>query len=676
MLKHAKKQIDSARRSGHRPDVGSFSVGRCQVDDLTYGGCARWVAVNKRSVSRHWSVNTVKRFAYSQAPIWVALFLISWAHAPSSALADQPLDRYDAERDIDWPMYRDPLLKDGGRESVFDPRLKEIWLAALDRPDAETRRRAALAIARANGMGMKELTSTASTLLRELDKEGQPAALRLAAAHALIALDHRAAADRLLAWSTKVASQEWTLADRRDVTLLVDPALAAWEHDAALPVWRQRLAGEDVERAVRRSAIASLAARRDAAAGDALVTLAADKSVDVGTRLAASRAVGLSVDSGLTAKAQALAGGGLIDRLVAVNVLKRHTDAAAIELLKSFAQDAAPTVAAGALARLLAIDPVHVAPMAVSLTKNADAKVRRLAAEALIAQRTADAVNTLGVLLNDASTDVRRYVRDQFIELAKDPSLDDAVRSAAGGALGRDGWRGQITAAVVLGRLDHEPAAPRMVELMQTTTRNDVRQGMIIGLRRLAVEGTLPAVLEQAQRLSRLWLAEVAKVKSDPDYKVPKGQAKAYDHQLAHIHQMFALMKYAPAEAHLRKFIPKDSGYNPEARGAAVFALGYLYEGRPNDQLVELCRQRLADTNPLNPETNQVRRFSAVLVGRMKSDKATSSLRHYLQQEPYSADVGGACRWALMQVTGEDLPPLPKLTTSRRGLFLQTLDAR
>src|ERR1035437_9136962 len=50
---------------------------------------------------------------------------------------------------VDLPMNLDPVLPEIVRVPTFDPRLKELWLAALDRPEAENRLQVLLALPRA-----------------------------------------------------------------------------------------------------------------------------------------------------------------------------------------------------------------------------------------------------------------------------------------------------------------------------------------------------------------------------------------------------------------------------------------------------------------------------------------------------------------------------------------------
>src|SRR5262249_23620938 len=115
----------------------------------------------------------------------------------------------------------------------FLPGLTERWLQALERPEAEIKVQAALAIAAARQRNMPGLEGTVGPPLRLLDAPAQDPAVRLAAARALVTLDAEESAPVLL-----------RLAESGDVDLreIAEPALARWDHAPARGVWLERLA--------------------------------------------------------------------------------------------------------------------------------------------------------------------------------------------------------------------------------------------------------------------------------------------------------------------------------------------------------------------------------------------------------------------------------------------------
>src|SRR5262245_39651604 len=84
------------------------------------------------------------------------------------ALAAGPDTARDQDPRLDAPAEAKPVAK-------FDPRLKALWLGALARPEADLKRQAADAIARAHALGMPDLGDAVPPLLAELEAaEGHP----------------------------------------------------------------------------------------------------------------------------------------------------------------------------------------------------------------------------------------------------------------------------------------------------------------------------------------------------------------------------------------------------------------------------------------------------------------------------------------------------------------------
>ncbi len=109
-------------------------------------------------------------------------------------------------------------------------------------------------------------------------------------------------------------------------------------------------------------------------------------------------------------------------------------------------------------------------------------------------------------------------------------------------------------------------------------------------------------------------------------------------------------MDYPEAETLMRTFIPKNSiGYN--ARTAAVWAIGKLKEGTLDEPLAGVLAKRLSDVGGDNPESDSVRRMSAIAIGRMKAESQLSTLRQFVGEAPKFP--GQACAWSLERITGE-----------------------
>ncbi len=600
---------------------------------------------------------------------------------PLSAAMDEtsPADR---AASIDWPMYDDPYLPEIPLIYVHDVRLKDIWRASLARPDVETRRRAAYEIGIASEKGMKDLEPFADLLLRQMNAQDAHPAMILAAGRTLIQLDAKAAADSIFrhneigAASGVIRGGTIDQSQRTagiEFVLLTDPALARWKHPNAMNAWIRRATDPATSPRVRSSAITALGVSGHASAADLLTGIALNRGYEPQSmRLHAARAAAALRDVGLAGDVQPLLGGSLIDRLVAVSLMQSHKDDAAVEVLHKLAGDGEPSVAAFALERLLTLKPQLIWPMAANLLRHEDAALRLIGAKAIALRGGGEAINTLAPSLDDLSPQVRCFVRDRMVEFDKDAALSPLVRSHAVKHLQGNSWRALEQAAVVLGLVDHEEAAPRLVELLPHR-RGEVRMACIIALRRIGLtdKPLLDAITAHTHREADAWLAgmKAALEQTHLPFVINAGK----DRELAQLLQLLGRARHMPAQKVMERFVPKKSGFWTEARSASIWSIGLLHEDKADDRFTREFVARLSDLNPNDPELLGVRRMSAISLGRMKATGGLKGLEVFYELERTSRHVGGACRWSIIRITGKDLPPLPGRVTSETGWFIQPL---
>jgi HEAT repeat protein len=562
---------------------------------------------------------------------------------------------------IDSPMYADPDPPAAPLEWVFPEEAKGLWLKALARPEADLQVRAAEAIALAHRRGVKGLDTMVAPLVEALERPEQHPAVRLAVAQALVTLGAREAAPALFRQAQAGGG------DLRD---LVEPALAEWDYRPARAAWLARLGEPATPRRSLVLAIQGLAAVREEKAAEPLREMVLSNQVAVPVRLEAARALGSLRSEGLEPDAERLAADasprGLVTRLAAASLLHRHKNEAAVRLLRRLAEDAEPTVAALAVARLLEIDPGLVVPLLERLLADADARLRSLAVEVLRRRPTEKHIHVLADRLNDPDPEVRTRARQSLNEIAADKRFRAQVIDQATQVLAGQDWRGLEQAAVLLTQLDHKPAASRLVELL-TSDRQEVAITAAWGLRRLAVADTLPAVLRHVETQQRRLRALAAD---------PRNATALFDHQLSQLNQFLGRQKYAPAEPVLREFIPRmepplQAPVGSECRAAAIWALGLIDEGKADPALTAALEGRLNDISSLPPEEDRVRRMSAIALGRLGAMAALPSLRkHYQSQEPSLEPVNNACGWAIARLTGEAVPAPKPVRKMQRDWFL------
>jgi HEAT repeat protein len=383
-------------------------------------------------------------------------------------------------------------------------------------------------------------------------------------------------------------------------------------------------------------------------------------------RLEAAKAAGRVQDSGLESDARRLLAGGpaipLVNRLCAARLVARHGGTDAQNLLAELAIDQEPAVAVMALRRLIDIDPHLVLPLAERSMQSADAKVRQCGADAYVLVPDPQRVAVLVRLLDDPHPAVRGSVRDSLYELARRPELDEPVRQAATGMLAGDRWRGLEQAALLLAALDHKPAAARLVELLEFN-RPEVGIAAAWGLKKLALPETLPAMFDKTRRSTEIR-------KSSPP---PPG----LDDQTAHLFEAFGRLKYIPADPLLQEYIPKDYKMGVLSRSSAIWSLGLLHGGIPDEALAKQLMERIADdlSGPGNPpEMDQVKYMSAASIVRMKAESQVPDLRKRITPEISPNRMGMTMRWAVMQLTGEHIPEPSPRRIGKTGWFLESLD--
>jgi hypothetical protein len=556
---------------------------------------------------------------------------------------------------VDDIMDQDPLLVLPGRMFIYSKALKPLWLKALARPDAETRRLAADTFSMAVARNFPEMAD-AGPALADVAVNDKDAVTRRAAARAAVALETRSAAAAL--W--KQANDDGLL-----MAQIVEPALARWKFPDAVAVWRSRLARPDGERAYLLLAIECVAVAGDGEAVEPLLKMAGDALVPAEIRTAAAAAAGKLRSSGLAdAATAAIAQKNRpehLGRLVAALLLRQHREEPALDLLKKLAADKEPAVAAAAIASLWASGRQHALPFAAPNIASADANLRRLAAELLSEEGNVDSIAKLGVMLDDRNPSIRRFVAARFVRFAntEDAALRKAVLEQSTAMLGGESWRGLEQAALVLGSLDHEPSAERLVALLPNE-RGEVRVASGWALRRLKVAATYPAILAHA--------VEVEKTIAKED------SGSATTKQLSQIFQLFGEVRYADAERLMRKFVPK-SPLDQRVRGAAVWALGYLYLDNPKSDLPKLFAERLADNASPMPEVDYVRQMSGIGLGRMRAESELGTLRRFVQIDGPNTKVGRGCGWSLERLTGEKMPPGTDRQDGVLGWFLESLQS-
>jgi HEAT repeat protein len=562
------------------------------------------------------------------------------------------------------PMMFDPELPQAAPEIQFDRRNIAIWFAALQRPEFDIRVEAIEAFAAAHRQGVKDLNEAVPPIEKLLSSDPNPD-VRLAAAKALIEFDHKPAAAAL----QHAVSDDSNASS--ELLLTVDAALARWQHADAIPMWIARLKQCATHPTAGISAIRSLASVRAKESGDALAACVRDRTLSPAVRLEASTALPLVDAAGRSKLAAELAAEpglqswGPLFALLAVgsgqnSSISPALDIEAIALVESLASNPDARVRSHALSLLRRADNSR-AMARMELLRDLDDQVRLEAIRALVAAPLAESVTApLASALNDVSEPVRVAARVGLRDRSKLDSsgVQDAIERALTG--GR--WREAEQAAILAGELTVAAAADRL-EVLLAFERTEVRLAAAIALRQLDRNESLPALFARAETLTAA-VHESAKV---PERFDSEGA------ELVQIFMAFAQQHHAAAVPLLKKYIPKRSGFHPLARGAAIYALGKIFENQPTPELAARLLERAEDNNPIDPEAADVRRFSLVALGRMRSRETLQPLRGIYEDENSVVTAGGAARWAIMHIESVELPPCKPVVKKSGPFFLESI---
>jgi hypothetical protein len=592
----------------------------------------------------------------------VALMLLATSAARAADLpSTQP-----ASAAIDDPMWLDPLLPAVPRVTDFDPRDKTLWLEALARPEADMRRQAADTFALAASQGMSDLGDATAKIAATLDSDTHPI-VRQSCAQALFHLGAKQFAAVLL----KHAGDDW------QTMLIADAALSAWDYAPAHAAWRARLTDPQASELAVRSALKALGgcATHEPADIPPIQAIAIDIARSPAVRLDAATQLGAIASTGLEPAAQRLAKSAILtDRLVAATMLGSSSSPAARQVLLTLADDREPLVIAAASRRLLAIDPKSLAGLDGKLMASDDFAVRRVMVDVLWAQRSPEAVAMLAKMMNDPSKEIRVRARDALLRLSADPSLAGAVSDGAVAAVsgGPDEWRGIEQALLLLGASDNRHADARIVELLSDDGPHGgaLRIAAVVAVRRLRIESAMPALARRCAAIQSMLKEQQAAMMKDPKKAMSDAEFISIGEEGSQIAQALGLMDYHPADAALRGLVPKDSSFPVPMRVAAIWALGRLHAGTPDNGLVGELMARATDRSMFRPEAPEVQTMAIEAIGMMRSKQVVRQLRKLLDQNP-PEQFAAACRWALAQITGQSLPPPAPDHIQARGFFLE-----
>lgn len=549
-----------------------------------------------------------------------------------------------------WTI-EDPLLVVPAPIRVLPESWQLLWADALTGPEEDLRREAAEAILAEHYQNNTGVLDLKAALLQGF-RTSTITTVRLSLATTLIAMDVSESAADLYAFRMDGNQR----AIRR-----IEPALAHWEYEPMVAVWKKRLEQPQYfSGAELVFAIQGLAETRTTEALPHLLRLAMDPSVQTRTRLTAADGIATlqtqNLESLCRNQLKQPNDHQLTDRQVAIRMLDGHSSLAAQKVMLLAAKDPHSSVSVVAIRRLLQLQPAILRPVLPDLLESSDAAIRRLSMKAVAFQPSVKATSQIAELLNDPHPGVRNDARIVLKHFADEDDLARTVSDHGEKHLCSSDWRGIEQAARLLGALDYETVADRLVDLLNHE-RSEVQVTAAWALRELQVTETLAPIHEFSQRRSST--PSNTAVSADRTVRL-----QADDACLSYLFEALGRAQYKPAKPLLATFIPKRFDKGPLSRSAAIWALGRMHVSDPNDKtLVAALLDRTTDDSVVNPEYPGVRTAAAVSLGRMQSTESLGSLRSALSKPAGARTIEGI-KWAIGQLSG-----VPATATKPRRLL-------
>ena len=585
--------------------------------------------------------------------LYVLLFVVVWGCAPvvnAEGPGDEVPGRFDEYELLILDRPRLSLMKQ--QAIKFPEGLVELWMRALKRQEPELQRLIIDTMAMAFAENLKGLDVAVSELVKLASDEDQDLDVLRAAVQTLIVLDVR---DQQELFAKLVLAKGASLSE------IAEPALAKWQSKVLENAWVDRVQEQAASSSQMVLAVKGLAAIKSTQANDALQSLVLNASALRQLRLAAAKTLGVVDPPSQVELAKKLVTGSsfhILDAFLGLAVIEQNDSPEAVSLLESLVVNQNSVVQSQALAHLYRIDFKLIEPYVEELILSRDVNVRHWCAKTLADGRKLEDVPKLAALLNDVNPDLRSFVAASLVGFAESDELKPAVLAEVGKVMAGDNWRGCEQACVVFGRLDYEPSAERMVELLGHP-RGDVKVAAAWGLTQLRVAEVLPDMLDHAESVYE---------------GLSSGQLDAgmpgVTFHLAHLFSAFGDQGFTESESLLRKFVPKSYEFGEFTRAAAVWALGLFHVGDSESDLVGLLVARMQDTEAPIPEIEIVRNMSAISLGRMNAKTSDEALAVYAKQTNL---MGSAARWGLEKIRGETVPlPLYKTTTNTNNQWFLT----
>lgn len=530
-------------------------------------------------------------------------------------------------RDLQFRWEYDPDVGTSWIQA-FDPSSPTIELEPLTSTDALARLRATQRLVQSSRLDIQNRSEVFKVMLQQL-------ATDVSSTENVQVMLSATSAASLLAESKEEIEQVWAVVkDNPQASLAVESKLVEWESPVAVARWRERIQQTTPNFSELLVALEGLAVVGESSDRDALEKLMFAEGTLAPVKLVCSRAIGAVVPDGLESVAARLYDAGdRQDQVLAANLIKTHTSPEAIQLQERMLSEGSPLAQSIAYKAICDRDPVRGRELAFELVKHPESNLRTTVVDVLNQSDDLRAMKVQALLLGDPNLNIREKVRSNLEQKAKLPALAPTVNNVISHYLRGEEWEGIEQAIKLTVDLQKHERQGQIVQfLSHPKPEINIRAAWALQMLKLTPE-TLDAVLKECDKITQVLKKQGVPIEQEV--------------KLGFMFEAIGVHKYQKANDMLLLYIPKDK-MPPTARAAAIYALGYLWEGRENKDLGGQLASRMLD-NGLNPEEDCVRYVSAVALGRMGDESMTEKVKRAYEDPPLP--MGYAVDWSVEQLS-------------------------
>ncbi len=529
----------------------------------------------------------------------------------------------------------------------FDKTLREA-------DDDELLETAALSLARVAHEKLQDTSGSADILLKHLESHAN-LRVRFACARALVNADATQSATAILQLNEHADDSQ---------RLWIDPALARWKVTAAGDIWKQRLAAGSETTVSVTLACDGLAALGDEQASDLLRSVLHDDLLAFEKRRAAASALSVVAPDMALTESESLIEGNVPDRLLAIQLLS-GAKADAHARMFPLCADASDGVASAAWASMLRVNPDALIPALPTGRGHRDAVIRMTAAHIMRRFPDVEGCGWLHEQLSDRHLEVRNVAREMsFRVAAEQPQLRDGIIAMASDTLAEnpEDWQGIEQCLLLLGQLRVAQFSDRCVPLLEHP-RNEVLVTSAWLMHLYPDVAVRDAVRKHLMRNAEM-LQNSALIPAGADIGL----------QSSYLIQYAGLERLKDLHAFLEPDFSKSAPGGTFKRSAAMWTLGLFHENDPDPEIVKSLLGRVADRGGMMPESEPVRRMSAIALGLMRAKSAVPGLLKAYEIDPGNSLIPDSARWSLGMIGEPLLDPLKAYSQAVGGWRLSPLD--